>query len=426
MNTNVDVKGLSLLIQEASGLSKKIRLTGQEERRSAWLLASISAMKQGGITLQELDQADMNEREVRAGLKPTQFVKAAHPFMTAAQESEARGFQHMMLETRGVNATEGAPMNSQIGTYSGLGTFVPTAFFQQLFAALKAADDIFFDDDFATVIRTTNSRPMAIPTAGDTEVVASVVSEGGSQTQVDIDATGHAVVGGFSYSTPRMVFSLEAFQDLDASFTAVGLFKKFALDRFQRGVGADLLLGSGVSKPLGLIPALIDVGAPVVIATGTSESTGGAQTGANSVGVSDFKNAFEQLDQAYANDPSVAWIMNRNTLAAVSSILDKYGNIVKLVNWTPDGPEIFGIPVVVSPSMEGIGASQYSVVLGAFRYWATRLAIPDDGGIHVYREAPGLIEQGNVGVRAFLRADGALLYTDASSPSPFVIIQQHS
>jgi hypothetical protein len=47
-------------------------------------------------------------------------------------------------------------------------------------------------------------------------------------------------------------------------------------------------------------------------------------------------------------------------------------------------------------------------------------------GVKVFTEAPGLIEQGEVGLRSFARADGKLLYTDTSAPSPFVLLANHS
>jgi predicted phage gp36 major capsid-like protein len=75
--------------------------------------------------------------------------------------------------------------------------------------------------------------------------------------------------------------------------------------------------------------------------------------------------------------------------------------------------------------MDSIGASNTPVVLGDFSYWATRLVI-DDAHVQVYREAPGLIENGNIGLGTFARADGELLYTDTNSPSPFVTIRNHS
>jgi HK97 family phage major capsid protein len=87
---------------------------------------------------------------------------------------------------------------------------------------------------------------------------------------------------------------------------------------------------------------------------------------------------------------------------------------------------VFGIPVKICPSMDNISASATPIVIGDLSYWATRLVVDDSSGIRVYDEAPGLVEKGNVGLRCFLRADGGLLYSDTSSPSPFISIRCHS
>jgi hypothetical protein len=50
----------------------------------------------------------------------------------------------------------------------------------------------------------------------------------------------------------------------------------------------------------------------------------------------------------------------------------------------------------------------------------------EKSGIRVYTEATGLVEQGNVGMSCFMRADGELLYTDTSSPAPFTFIRNAS
>ena len=55
--------------------------------------------------------------------------------------------------------------------------------------------------------------------------------------------------------------------------------------------------------------------------------------------------------------------------------------------------------------------------IGRRGWWLTILI-----GLQVYREAPALVEQGNVGLGCFCRAGGVLLYNDVSSPAPGVII----
>jgi len=66
--------------------------------------------------------------------------------------------------------------------------------------------------------------------------------------------------------------------------------------------------------------------------------------------------------------------------------------------------------------------------LGACSYWATRLVVGgvDDMGVLMYKESAGLIENGLVEFQSFVRADGALLWSDTGSPSPFVILANHS
>jgi len=50
----------------------------------------------------------------------------------------------------------------------------------------------------------------------------------------------------------------------------------------------------------------------------------------------------------------------------------------------------------------------------------------DDMGILMYKESAGLAENGLVEFQSFVRAGGVLLYNDANSPSPFVMIRNHS
>jgi HK97 family phage major capsid protein len=420
MSTPEQRKDMSILLAEYGPLSNKTtKFTAAESQRALYLQNAISAVK-AGASLAEFEQEAHNERARAAGLPTTAFKKSLLPRGT---EDEIRGWQQAVLEKRDMG--EGAPMLAQFGTYTSLGYFVPNDFFQNLVTAMKA-HDVLFDDESATVIRSSNGRPLPVPIAGDIENVASVIGEGGSQTSVDIDTTGHAVLGAYSYSTPRLVVSLEAFQDLEASFTAVGLFKRFAADRLARGIAADMLNGSGSSKTLGLIPSLEALGLIPVTAAGSSANTGGSETGATSLGSNDFTAALAELDSAYLASPKCAWLMNKTTLANTAGLVTKFGQPLNLVSYATGYPTIYGIPIKVCPSMPNVGASTTPVILGDLSYWATRLIIDDQFGVAVYREAPGLIEQGNVGLRCFARADGALLYKDTNSPAPFVMIQCNS
>ena len=120
--------------------------------------------------------------------------------------------------------------------------------------------------------------------------------------------------------------------------------------------------------------------------------------------------------------------MNRATLNAVAGIVNKNGDRLNLVQYDADGKAtILGIRVAICPSMDGIGVSNIPVILGDLSYWATRIVTPsadDSLGIKIFREADGLIENGLVALRSFVRADGALLWS--SGPSPFIVVRNHS
>ena len=91
-----------------------------------------------------------------------------------------------------------------------------------------------YSEDAVTLIKSTNGRPLPVPTANDTAEVASVVSEGGSESVVDIDSTGHQTLGAYTYRTPRFVASFEAFEDMEGALSTVNLLREFSADRLAR------------------------------------------------------------------------------------------------------------------------------------------------------------------------------------------------
>ncbi len=417
----INTKDLNLVLQEAAALTSKKNWTKQDEKRFAYLQTAAAAIR-SGVSLAEIDQEQHNEHAIRNGLKPVNLTRTSHA-LTAEQESEARAWKHF-VETR-AGETQGNLLTA-IGTYSALGYFVPTGFMQKLYTAM-AAHDFLFNEDDVTLIKTTTGAPMSIPVAGDIENVASVSGENpGTISAVNISAPGQVTLGAYSYQTPLFIASLEVMQDLNASFGAVQLFQRFSDDRLSRGISKDLLLGDGQNVPLGLIPTLETLGISPTIAQGSSGNDGGAGTGANSLGSVDFVNLLASIDQAYLASDKFAFVMNLKTLATLSGQVDKYGNLLRLVRYESGYPTIFGFPVKTSPSMPNIGASNVSVLAGDFSYWLTRITQDDTSGIQVFNEAPGLVENGNFGLKTFIRAHGVLAFSDTVSPCPIRYIQHHS
>jgi HK97 family phage major capsid protein len=424
----INVQQLTTVMAEANALTSKPQLSKREERRLSFLMSAASAIK-SGADLREIEIENHQAEERAAGLPVTQFAKGS---LTTEQRARALAYQAFFKHAPQSQAefrdmVEGAPMLSHIGTYSGLGYFVPTGF-GDLYTTLKAHDAL-FDPDVVTLVRTTHGRVISMPLADDTGEVATVVGEAGSQSSVDLGATGEVALPVFSYSTPRFVLSLEAADDLEASFTASALFGRFSADRLARGIGQDLVNGDGSTEAQGLVTALIGLGVTPVTCSGSASNTGGAETGANSIGTADYANAYQALDQAYLNSDKCRWFMNLKTLGKLLAMTDKYGSPIgqPFLTFNDGVPSILGIPVAICPSMQDIGASANPVVLGDGSYFGVRLTTEADGlsGMRIYTQAPNLVEQGKFGLRTFVRAGSALLYS-GSGPCPFVLMQNHS
>jgi HK97 family phage major capsid protein len=430
----INTRQLSQLLHEASTLSNKPKWTREDERRNAFLLSAISAVKIGA----DLDdvQADYcNEIERANELPITHFPKSP---LTREQRERAEGWK-AFVNARGEqrDMAEGNPV-SRLGTYSGLGFFVPTGFWPEFHAAMAQAD-VLFDEESVTLIKTETGNPLPLPTVGDIENVASVLypMEGALQSETDIFQTDQATVGAFTYRSPMIRVSMESFQDLNSAITMETLLTAVMSDRVARGAGADLVNGAGGTKPLGLLQSLSNLGIIPIVATGASNNNGSYNsfssnlpiyTGANSIGTYDLANLKAALNPVYLTSPKTAWLMNNSTLGFLDALVDMVGQPANFVKYDSDGfPRILGIPVKVTPSIPSIGASNVTVVLGDLSYWCTRLVTGDPNqGIKVYTQAPNLVEKGQVGFRVFARVDGALMFNDTSSPAPFVVLQQHS
>jgi len=417
---SIDIKSLNSFLKEYNELSAKPNHNASERNRMAFLQTAVAAIR-SGASIEEINQEWREDAARRGGIKL--------PATPEQPSIEARGWKSY-VENPERRDVEGDPI-ARIGTYTGLGFFVPNAWRDEAVWAMKA-HDVLFDEDAVTMIKSVTSAPLPIPTPSDVESVASVVGEGGSQTETDIAVPAQVVLGGYSYKTPRYQASIEAMRDLEQNLSVVNLFNKFSADRLARGIGHDLLVGDGASKPLGLVTSLVANTAPVVTATGSAANTGGSEAGYNSLGSADFASAIQLLDAAYLNSSKVAFLMNRKTLATLEALVDKVGRPLGLVRYEDeDGkcqPYIYGVPVKICPSMDSIGNGsgvKYPVVLGDLSYWATRIVMGEMSGVQVYKEAPGLVENGLIGLRSYLQADGAVLYDDwgNTAQSPFVLIK---
>lgn len=425
----IDTKGLSILTAEALELGNRSHLSKQQERRYRAVIAGISAIK-AGATLQEVDQERLNQEEIAAGLTPTRLRTGR---LNAEQRAKAVFMQELFKGGTSVGAkevcggyefrageTEGNALTG-IGTYTGLGIFVPTDFYANVVSSMVEHDAL-YDEDVVTVTKSTNGHPLRIGNYDDGANEATLVGEASDQTgnQVDLGNPDQTVLGAYSYRTPIHKFSMEVFDDLEASYTAYALFERFASDRMARGIGKILVTGNGVNQTTGLITALELLGAPSVTASGSGANDG---VGSSPVGSADMANLWGSVNRQYRESPKAGWLMNDSTLTALSAIVTKYGQ--PLVDFRTGCPMILNKPVHVSPSMPSTGSKVAGpVVFGDLSYWFTRLVSDQMTRIRVLKET--YIENGQYGIQMFMRADGALNYTGGAPNSPMSYLICHS
>jgi HK97 family phage major capsid protein len=189
-----------------------------------------------------------------------------------------------------------------------------------------------------------------------------------------------------------------------------------------------LVSGNGVTQPTGLLTAVMASGATPVIAAGSNANDGIAgSNGTNSLGSSDLSSCLHKLDKAYRRN--AIWAMSDDTLLFLDSIVSKQGlPLVKFRQGTTDEgpiPYILGRRVAVCPSLSDIGVSTNPVVLYAPEYFCVR-RVPSSIYLQAFREAPGLAENGLLGLQMYGRYDSTLVATQNAARVPASWIQCHS
>jgi HK97 family phage major capsid protein len=428
--TAVQKREVYSLVKEMNDLSLKRNKTREDESRSRFLGKAIHLIEKCGMSMQEVNQMDLNDFEDRHGfertnLNPTQKWSP----LTSEKRAEIKVWQDAILHGKLQGKEErdmvvGNPINA-IGTFTGLGFFVPAMFLQDVFNTMRWYDAL-FDPAVTTQIETTTGNPIQIGTYDDSSIFAAEAAEGSDQSAngVDLQNSGEVTLGAWSYRTPMFRISRESFQDVEAANGIVEMFKMFAAQRIARIVGKRLLLGSGVSQPQGLIPALIAKGASPVIAVGSSGNTGGAETGVTSIGSADMGNLYAAVDPAYRVSPKCAWLMNDNTFAYLQTVVTKQG--LPLVSFRDGAGYILNKPVRICPSMANLGSAGNVVLFGDLSYFVVRCAKDPMTYVKVFQQAPGLVEKGEIGLRMFVRYDSNLLYTGGATKPPIAILQNHS
>jgi HK97 family phage major capsid protein len=422
---STNVKELTQLTQEAAVLAGK-RMSRTEKDRYTFLTGTAIPAVRSGATIAEVNLLHLNDAEKRQGLPVTRSLGDATSSETRAKALFMRKMISKKVgtnELRTVLTENEGNLLTAIGTYSGLGQFVPTSFTDRVFSTMRELDPT-FDPNCVTVKVTKTGSPIQTPLFDDSDQVATQISEAGDTTgdQVLLANAGVAKIGAYSWRSPLQQFSNELYQDMgeEGVADAFDTFADFAAKRCARGIGQAMLIGNGSGTTLGLIPALQAAGVNGVVAAGSSTNDGSASTGANSIGSQDLAALYFAVSEPYRSSPKCAFWLNGTTALFLSRVLDKLGR--PLLNLDGPGPVmLMGKPVRISPSMSPIGSEAITVLFGNFEYWTTRLC---GGYVNVLSET--YAERGITAMQYVMRADGALMFAGDPANTPISYLVMHS
>ena len=394
-------------MEEAGQITRRAKITPQDQMRFNHLQQKVSLLK-AGMAPDDYRRKQMQDPSTAEIFRPVEIRK--EPSVEAKAYID---FLRNGIGNRRMRVVNGQPeMRAQLAgqaaitasTGSAGGYFVPVGFYGgKLFQAQKQYDAL-FDPNVATQISTDTSAPLLISSSDDVENPALILTESSGDSSSDI-AIGQINLGGYSFRTPKLIFSREF--DEDSFWPIAMLLEKSAATRLSIGVSKYLVTGNGIGQPTGIVTACEAAGAIVPAGNPTT------------LAYSDLENLFFSVNAAYRTNGT--WLVNDNTLQKIRSLTDN--NNRPLLDITSDGLTLFGRPVRLSPSLDNVGVSTYPIIFGDLSYFVVRRVTGGEYAL-IYNQSENLVERGLAAARYFARYDSDLICP--GSGSPVSILRMHS
>jgi HK97 family phage major capsid protein len=288
-------------------------------------------------------------------------------------------------------------------TYSALteantGQVVPASFYHQLLTGMSQYTEL-MNPDNVSLIESEKALPLTIPEIDLSTITSAIVAQGVDAPPVANPTISSMVLNGFSYRTNPIASTFELEQDSFEAITDV-LTKAFSVG-LARGIGGDLINGSGSGSPTGLLTAATDSG---IVSSAALTYTS-----------ADLREIFFKVNRAYRVSPKCAWVMNDTTYENIRSLSDTSGR--PLISIVEDKELLFGKPLRISPDMP-ITSGSKSLLFGDLSQFQVRLV---RSGVMVRRnlQAPGYAEKGAALYTCYARVDSALNTVGSTSPVVF-------
>jgi HK97 family phage major capsid protein len=371
--------------QEAEQISLKAAgtVTPQDKQRFNFLMSQISLLKSGALSDEtRFASADALAEEFGfAKINRTEEVRTKSASLQSLRAYMSTG------EFRTYSA-----MNTVTGSNGGY--LLPVEFERILLQGMAQYDDL-MNPENVRVIPTENGHTLNLPSIDLSAITSTLVSQNAQQAPVANPTVASNTFGGYSYRTNPIAVTRELEQDSFESTMEI-LAAAFGIG-LARGVGADLVNGSGSSAPMGLLTAAAN-------STITTAAAG-------AIGATDIESIFFSVNRAYRNSPKCAWVISDAVYQMIRVAKDT--NSRPLLNMVDDQERLMGKRVLISPSVPAAAGSK-GIIFGDLAQFAVRIV----GKPEVKRavEIPGYVEKGVSLYTGWLRIDSSIIAPGSVSP----------
>ncbi len=350
-------KSAILEIHDLTSEARRLAAGSQSDRKTAdVLLARVANIRSSGMSSDETrklyvealgDQIHGTAAQHRARHEVMfrRYVLAKTPQDQKRMLNECRdaAFQ---AGTQAITYTEGA---------TG-GMLVPMSFYDAVITGMAQTDPLLSDDNVTLIAEPTYAmKPKQLPGYDLTTIAATRVVENTDNGVPDaFPASSAEVLNGYPYRLATYATVEITDDDFETAMASVGRAHGVGL---ARGIGSDLVNGTGSSQPQGLL-----VGA---------SNSGYTTQAANAISATDINDIFFSVNRIYRNSPKAAWVMNDATYQLVRAAKDSQNR--PLIDMQDDCECLMGKKLLVSPSMP-FGAGSKGIVFGDLSHFIVRVS----------------------------------------------------
>ena len=336
------------------------KLNPEQQKRSSYLLAKISALKSGSLVTDE-------ERNAKADAIAKEF----------GIDPNVSGEQRASQELRSF-------INGETRTYAALtttanGALVPVQFEKQLVMTAMAAGPLVAGSTACSEVQTPTGAARKMPLTDDLSNAGFVQTEAGSPTEAEI-ALSQDSLGTSIFSSGIVVLSNELLQDADWIVT-----------------GEKVLQGT-LGKRLGRIQNSTFLAA-LMTALAANSSASVAAAG-SSLAYSDLTNLVGSVNAQYRYSEKAGFLMNSSTQKAIANLKDSQLRPL-FADVMASRPKLMDYPVFVSDYADSITSTKNPILFGDWSYVFIR-HVP---GIELQVMSQRFMEQYSTGFIARKRAD---------------------